>query len=142
MAEPFSQHCNADTHDIMALLREVEQAAVERGLSDRTRYYLAVVIEELALNIMKHGYAEHEGSFDFSMTIDSEIVTLLFDDQAHAFNPVAFCRVRPQADSAEPTVGGLGLKLVHQHAKSMSYERRDGHNRLTVVLDRQPDAKG
>ena len=70
---------------------------------------------------------------EFIMGHGSEIVLTIEDDGA-PFNPLHAPLAPPSASIDEAKLGGLGLRLVQGAAKRIAYERRDRHNRVTVVL--------
>jgi anti-sigma regulatory factor (Ser/Thr protein kinase) len=127
-----------------ASLAAVEQArgAVLRHidslhLAPRTVFALELVLEETLMNITTHGYgATAEGVIELTLGVDADRMTLQFVDTGVDFDPgqIAASPRPTTIEEAEP--GGLGLTLVRRHARQLVYERRDGRNCLTVVLDR------
>ena len=91
-------------------------------------------LNELFTNIVHYAYAdwgrhriqvslEHQGG-EFRITIE---------DDGRPFNPLE--KAPPQVpDSLESArVGGWGIPIVRSFADELSYERRDGRNRVTIV---------
>jgi anti-sigma regulatory factor (Ser/Thr protein kinase) len=127
-----------------AALAAVEQAraAVLRHLeplrlAPRTVHALELVLEETVMNIATHGYgAGDEGTIELTLAVDAQRLTLRFVDDGVAFDPSRAVPSARPATIAQAQPGGLGLALVRRHAREIAYERHDGSNRLTVVLDR------
>lgn len=119
-----------------AVLRHIEALS----LAPRTVYALELILEETLMNIARHGFGGVDGgTVEMTLAVDAEYLTLQFTDAGIAFDPTRPAPVHRPAtiDEAEP--GGLGLALVRRHAHRLFYERRDGRNCLTVVLDRAGD---
>lgn len=55
-------------------------------------------------------------------------------DQGSAFDPIAAASPDLTLDLAERPIGGLGILLVKSFAKSMTYRRDHGWNRLTFQI--------
>ena len=71
------------------------------------------------------------------MQVDADDVVMRFEDDGVPFDPLqAEPPVVPTSiDDAVP--GGLGLMLVRKCALSVTYQRVDGNNFLTVRVARQ-----
>jgi serine/threonine-protein kinase RsbW len=94
-----------------------------------------LVLEELMVNIIKHGYRTRPGKVDLELgfVLGSE-VSLTITDQAPAFNPLLDAP-RPDVSSSleERKVGGLGLYLVRKSVDELFYDRREGKNILRLI---------
>jgi anti-sigma regulatory factor (Ser/Thr protein kinase) len=122
--------------DITAL---VLQAADEAGLSRQARYRLRLAVDELATNIVTHGYAGATvpGTIDVSVALDEKTLTVTLEDTGVPFDPR---QVPPPDDLHVPLeqreVGGLGVFLALQGVDSFSYERIGDRNRNVLVVNR------
>ena len=102
--------------------------------SPRALNLLLIAIEELVLNCIHYGYDDEEvHTIRIVLSIEDHILTMTVIDDGHPFDPLA----APSPDLSQPVkdrpAGGLGLYLLRQLADQISYERRDGANRLTVT---------
>ena len=89
-----------------------------------------LVIEEVVLNIVQHGYENGEGPIDLEVGIEDERITLVFGDRTPEFDPLAV--EQPEVSLME---GKRGLPLVVRMAESTAWNYTDdGRNVLTVVL--------
>ncbi len=120
-------------------LNGVTEAAIqfleERGVDPQALYKANLALEELATNLLKYGYddvAAHE--IRLRLELAPGMLMLVLEDDGHEFNPV----LSPEPNLDQPVQkrlpGGLGLHLVRKLVDQMSYERRDGRNRLTVKI--------
>jgi len=97
-----------------------------------------LVIEEVILNIIGHGYRDEPGPIDLEMEIEGDQITLTIRDRSPAFDPLQV--EQPELQLME---GKRGLPLVIQMAASTTYEYSDdGWNVLTVVLQVNGDTNG
>jgi anti-sigma regulatory factor (Ser/Thr protein kinase) len=113
--------------------------ARHRGLGPSQSYRLQLAVDELATNIVLHGYQEAgmHGSITVEHGADDEELWVTLDDQAPAFDPTAY----PMPDDLdsplhEREVGGLGLYLSRIMVDRLTYSRVAGHNRSTLVVRR------
>ena len=115
----------------LAALAAAEDFASEAGLDARGGARLAVVVEELVSNAIRHGAANGAIAMDLSLNAgDGEIALELVDDGV-AFDPTAERNFSgPDAESG----GGVGLALVKAWANRLAYSRRDGRNRIELQL--------
>ena len=130
----FSAHVSAGDDPAaasLAALAAAEDFAHEAGLDARSGARLAVVIEELVSNAIRHGAADGTIAIDLSLTAgDGEIAVVLIDDGV-AFDPTAQRNFAgPDAD----TGGGVGLALVKAWANGFAYRRDDGRNVIELRL--------
>jgi phosphoserine phosphatase RsbU/P len=105
------------------------------ALSDDQIYLLRMVIEEIATNIIKYGYADSAGPIQLRCAVASGHLTITIRDHGTPFDP----RETPDPDlegaAAERQVGGLGLFFVREFADSVAYNHdpASGWNTLTVT---------
>lgn len=91
-----------------------------------------LVLEELVVNAVHHGYGDAEGRVNVNLDIGPKTITLTIRDLSREFNPLLF--VPDDTDLGE---GGRGLSLVRQLAETTLYERTsDGENILTCIFPR------
>jgi len=92
----------------------------------------AIVMDEIVSNIVRCSGAR-EFSIGLKLTEDS--LTMKFSDSGNPFDPTREAAEPDISASVENRqVGGLGLFMVRKMSKSVSYERQDGKNILTVVI--------
>jgi sigma-B regulation protein RsbU (phosphoserine phosphatase) len=124
-----------------AIADYVTAAAMEADLDQHAHYHLRLAVDEIATNIILHGYLEHglEGSIELSARFDERLVSVAIEDTAPAYDPrpaLAAGAIREPLE--ERDVGGLGLLLVSRSVDVFSYERTDGKNRNVVEIRRPP----
>jgi serine/threonine-protein kinase RsbW len=121
------------------LVQYVLSAAAAAGLDRKASYRLRLAVDEIATNIITHGYADADTAGDVVVTarVDDEQLVITLEDRASPFDP------RVQADpehigkpSDERPIGGLGVFLALKSADAFDYEYRDNKNRNILTMSR------
>jgi serine/threonine-protein kinase RsbW len=110
-----------------------EQFGAEQHLSDDMVMSINLVLDEVLANIIGYGYdddAEHE--IHVTMSLEGDALTIEVDDDARAFDPLQAPPPDLTLPLEERPVGGLGVHIVRTVMDAVEYERRDGHNILTM----------
>ena len=119
----------------------VDAAAAAARLEKHQAYSLRLAVDEVATNIVVHGYEENglTGRIVVRASVDDAAVAVTVEDSGPPFDPRS--RVLPDAaDLAKPLedrdVGGLGLYLAFKRVDEFRYERRDDKNFNTFIMRR------
>jgi anti-sigma regulatory factor (Ser/Thr protein kinase) len=119
----------------------VVTATTEAGLEAKAAYGLRLAVDEIATNIITHGYEEAGRSGDISVsgTLTNVALTIVLEDSGVPFDPLS--QDLPGEDYLtqpleERPIGGLGIFLVLKGVDAFSYEFVDGHNRNIFVVNR------
>lgn len=126
-----------ETEQVARLVEAVEAFAEDAGLTPKAAHRLALVVEELAVNVATHG-SQGEGGASFvtvSVRQQGDEVIATIEDDGRPFDPLAHVGPDTEALLEDRAIGGLGVHFVQQVTKSLDYRREDGRNRLTAVLD-------
>jgi anti-sigma regulatory factor (Ser/Thr protein kinase) len=116
-------------------------AATAAGLDKKTSYRLRLAVDEIATNIIVHGYeeAEREGSLEVQADINEQDLTILIEDTGVPYDPT---QKQPPTDLDLPLeerqIGGLGVYLATQDVDKFSYERVGNRNRNIFIVNRNP----
>lgn len=138
MQRTFEHNLPGSVEAIRTLLDDVEAWGQSVDLPPKALFRLNLVLEELATNIVHHGYKDRgDRLVRISVVDDGALVTLTLRDDAGEFDPF---KSAPEADLDEPVrtrrIGGLGVHFVKQMAKSYSYRREGDQNEIVVTLPR------
>lgn len=128
------------TLESLSLIRDyIRAAAVQAGLDRKHSYRLELAVDEIATNIVNHGYQEagKVGDVVTRAAIDANALTIALEDTAIPFDPRRLRRPE-QIDLplAERPIGGLGVFLAIENVDEFRYEYVDGHNRNIFVVKR------
>ncbi len=127
------------TLESLEVIREyVKTAATLAGLDRKAAYRLVMAVDEVASNIMTHGYAEVGlvGMVDVWAEIDEYVLTIYMQDTGVAYDPSAQSPDDFDLPPEEREIGGLGLFLANHNVDEFRYERLGDRNRHTFVVYR------
>jgi anti-sigma regulatory factor (Ser/Thr protein kinase) len=122
-----------------------DAACSDAGLGTGDALRLRLILEELFTNTVHHGHGgDSDRVVEIALDIAPARIALTYEDEAPAFDP------RTAATSDEPLaspddgdtrpVGQQGLVLVRGMAREITYERREGRNRIGLSLRRSSRA--
>lgn len=119
----------------------VVAATTEAGLGTKSAYNLRLAVDEIATNIITHGYEEARRSGDVTVSgvLTDSSLTIVLEDTGIPFDPLS--RDLPGEDELnlpldERPIGGLGIFLVLKGVDAFNYEHVDGRNRNIFVMNR------
>ena len=123
-----------DVQEVPQLAAFIEEVCESNGVDMMTTMQMNLALEEAVVNVMNYAYPEGtKGYVDISVQTDSSGLTFVISDSGQPFDPTA----TPDADISlgvtERPIGGLGIYLVRNIMDSVSYERTDGKNILTMT---------
>lgn len=120
-----------------AIAQYVIQAAQTAGLEKKVAYKLRLGVDEIATNIITHGYQEAGLSGDIvcQAEIDPQQLTLTLEDWGTPYDPTQ----RPEPEIADipledRPMGGLGVYLALEGVDEFKYERVDDRNRNIFII--------
>lgn len=124
--------------DIMEYVLTAAEAA---ELDERSAYRLRLAVDEIATNIVVHGFveAEREGWLRITAVLTPTQLKIHLDDTAAPYDPTQCSQPATlHASPSERHPGGLGIYLALGGVDNFRYERRSGWNRSTFITQRQP----
>ena len=101
--------------------------------SPKARMLIDIAVEEMFVNIASYAYGPEEGDAEILLRSDpaENEVEIEMRDSGVPFDPLQ----KPDPDVTLPAsqrkIGGLGIFMVKKSMDSMTYEYRDGQNRLS-----------
>jgi anti-sigma regulatory factor (Ser/Thr protein kinase) len=122
-----------------AIAQYVITAATAAGLDKKSTYRLRLAVDEIATNIIVHGYEESDlsGNIVIHTSLDNQALTVVLEDTAERYNPTQ--RAIPD-DMDKPLeerkIGGLGVYLTMQGVDQFLYERVGDRNRNILIVNR------
>lgn len=122
----------------------VLSAAEAAGLEKKAAYKLRLAIDEVATNIIVHGYEEagRTGNIELSTHLDKNTLTITLEDSAIPFDPYEITGPASQDLNLalhERPIGGLGVFLAIEGVDKFTYEFVDSHNRNHFTLNLPDD---
>lgn len=115
----------------------VDELAILLNLSHRTEYALRLCLEEAVTNIVTHarpvpGVDGEKVSLRLIAELSQLYLTL--QDQCEEYNPLRSDSVGASQDASGE--GGLGIGLLRQHARDVTWSRVGPANRLMLTIPR------
>jgi anti-sigma regulatory factor (Ser/Thr protein kinase) len=122
----------------LEIIREyVRGAAADAGLERKQAYRLSLAVDEIATNIVLHGYQEAgmDGNIRISATLSESTLTIVLEDDAVPYDPHQSDNPDDlDAPLEEREIGGLGVFLAIQYVDEFRYERIANRNRHTFII--------
>jgi anti-sigma regulatory factor (Ser/Thr protein kinase) len=144
---PFMQSTSLTVPATLDALSDISDfvlaAADAAGIHGQARYRLRLAVDEIATNIVTHGYPADRSdggapkTIDLHAETDDKTLKVILEDGGMAFDPR---QVSPPADLQAPLeqrqIGGLGVYLALTGVDQFSYERAGDRNRNVLVVNR------
>jgi len=119
-----------------AVAEFVMAAAAAAGLDKRASYRLRLAVDEIATNIIVHGYVEAglQGALELCADSDERTLTLSIEDTGVAFDPRQAAVPETDLPLEQRPIGGLGVYLAMRSVDEFLYERVGDRNRTIFKL--------
>ena len=112
----------------------IEEIGDELGLDLELQMNLNLVLEEMVVNVIDYAYPEGtEADIELLAKSDGKELTFVISDQGREFDPTAKEDSDMSANPAERKLGGMGIYIVKNIMKKVTYQRLDGKNLLTMT---------
>ena len=104
----------------------------ERGIDRRRSYFAGLCLEEMAGNVVTHGFSKDSKhhSIDIRVVHSGDDVILRLRDNCKEFNPSK----RAQTNEIGPDGKNIGIKMVYTISDEVTYQNLLGLNVLTIKL--------
>ena len=123
-----------DIQQIPQLAGFVEAIAQEKKLDHSLSLSLNLALEEAVSNVIMYAYPKGtDGLVDIEAIIRDDSLSLIVSDSGIPFNPTEVPDADISLDAEDRPVGGLGIYMVRNIMDSVSYERTEGKNILTMT---------
>lgn len=102
-------------------------------------FLVSLAIEEIVTNCIKYGYDDSDAhTIEISLSLSDGLLTMVVTDDGHPFNPLEAPPPDLSLAIEDRPIGGLGIHLLRELSDEVSYDRRDGMNRLTLTKRSSP----
>ena len=137
MANRLSLNLESSLESLGQIERGVAALGAEDGWPADLLFHVQLVLDELASNVINHGYGTSGHEFQIIIESDPRAVRIEVVDEARPFDPLQDAP-QPTTDASveERKVGGLGVHIAKQLMDELEYRRENGKNRLTLVKNR------
>ena len=124
----------ADTAELDNVLSFADTILEELGCSVKAQMQIDIAIEEIFVNIAHYAYPEAKGEAVIYVEPGegSSSVTITFEDEGIPYDPLKNEDPDITLSADDRPIGGLGIFMVKKSMDEVSYEYKDGKNRLTI----------
>jgi anti-sigma regulatory factor (Ser/Thr protein kinase) len=132
MAEEYVLRIPAKLEGMDVILAFVSYLLDINGCSTKTRTQLRIAIEELYVNVTLYAYPDGDGWAEIRGSVEDGVATFTLIDSGRPFDPLAKEDPDTMLSGEDREIGGLGIFMVKTTMDEMTYEYRDGCNRLKM----------
>jgi anti-sigma regulatory factor (Ser/Thr protein kinase) len=117
---------------VVNVSRQVQAFCKEKNVDDRRSYFAALMVEEMAGNIVSHGFGKDgkQHSVDIRIAYKNQDLILRIKDDCIPFDPSE----RREIFDPEDITKNIGIRMVYSLARSVQYKNILGMNALTILL--------
>ena len=104
------------------------------GIAETRTLDFELCLNELVTNVIHYAY-EDRGEHEIRITLerDGGELRATIEDDGRPFNPLEKEPPASPVSLEAVGIGGWGIPIVRGFADDLSYERRDGRNRFTIL---------
>lgn len=136
LPNPLSVFFQNDINELVKVQQVLDQCAEVFSLSTKAHMNLNLILEELISNIIFYAYTDHEPHVIYlNLSFEAGSIKGVIQDDGIAFNPLEAPKVDTSTTLEEKNIGGLGIHLIRNMTKELSYKRQDPYNFLEFSLD-------
>ena len=120
------------SEDVVSVAEQVQRFCLDRGVDSRRAYLAGLSMEEMAGNIIEHGFTKDKKrhSVDVRVVHKDDNVILRIKDDCVPFDPGERQKMAEGDDPAK----NIGLRMVFGLARDVQYQNILGLNVLTVRI--------
>jgi anti-sigma regulatory factor (Ser/Thr protein kinase) len=123
-----------DISEVPLLNNFIKAVASRLGFEPSTALELQLAVEEAVVNVMDYAYPpDTVGMVTVATTSDGQSLEIVISDSGTPFDPTQQEKADISLSVEERQIGGLGIFLVNEIMDTVSYERKDGKNVLTLT---------
>ena len=121
-----------DMEGVVTVSRQVQQFCQERGVSRRSALLAGLAMEEMAGNVVEHGFAKDRKAHTVDLRVvhkDGDVILRVKDDCV-PFDP----RERHRMAQPEDPTKNIGLRILFSTVEDVQYQNILGLNVLTIRI--------
>jgi len=132
------------TLDALSPIRDyVKEAAASAGLDHTATYNLMLAVDEIATNVILHGYEEAglQGNISVAAARQDDCLVIHLSDNGKSYDPQAHQTPDDEGlykELSERPIGGLGIMLAKDGVDDLQYESTDKGNVHRFVVRMKP----
>ena len=126
-----------DLSELARSAEEIEIFGENRGWPSEWIFKTNLALDELITNVVNYGFEGRKEKKDIHITLteSDDCLVVVMEDEGNPFDPFSEA-AEPSLDDEleERAIGGLGVYFVKTLMNKATYERREGQNRITMIL--------
>jgi anti-sigma regulatory factor (Ser/Thr protein kinase) len=122
----------ATIDDLDAVMDWVAEKLEQKNCSRKMQNQVAVVIEELFVNICNYAYGDAVGQVAIRLALRDQTFFMQFEDSGIPFNPLEHEDPDVTVGLDDRQIGGLGIYLTKKWMDTVDYKRTEGKNIFTI----------
>ncbi len=130
----------------LTLVNDLRQVSLLPGFVDRVQEQnnltpdlaarINLALEEAVCNVIQYAYPEGTtGKMSLEAVKEGNRLRFSLTDGGKVFDPTAVPEADISASVEDRPIGGLGIHLIRSIMDSVRYERKDGKNVLTLIIN-------
>lgn len=124
-----------DLRELPGICHTIGQFLATLPIDAHRRGVAEVLVEEVLTNVVRHGGRDSRvTTIDVEVVLREEGLLLRVVDDGIEFDPLDAPAFDPLTPLERRTGGGMGIHLMRSFARNIHHERRDGRNRLELLL--------
>ena len=118
--------------EVIRISQTIENFCLEKGIDRRRAYLAGLCMEEMAGNIVEHGFVKDrkKHSVDVRVVYRDDGLILRIKDNCVSFDPAT----RREIVDPEDVTKNIGIRMVYDIAENVSYQSVFGLNVLTITF--------
>ena len=127
-------YIEATVDNLSEVLGFVDEQLEAADCAMKVQMQIDLAVEEIFVNIANYAYDPETGpaTVRVDVTPDGSTVTITFVDNGVPYDPLAKADPDITLSAEDRPIGGLGIFMVKKSMDEVSYEYKDGKNRLTI----------
>ena len=119
--------------DVISCSEMIEKFCLEQGVDSRHAHHAGLCMEEMAVNIVKHGFGHDnkKHSIDVRVTADEGRINMSLKDDCVPFNVQEYYELVNPEDKTK----NIGMRLLTSLASEVSYQNKMGLNVLSATIE-------
>ena len=127
-------HVQADVSELAKIRDFVEVQAGALGVKPDAVYDVVLAANEIATNIVVHGYRGQPGTIEIEMRSEGDAAKIVLRDQAPPFDPTLAATPDITVPLEKRPRGGMGIHLTRRLTDAMLHRvGPDGGNEVTLI---------
>ena len=135
MANSLAISFTNDMRELTHVLQLVNVFLEPRELQSKLVYAVNLILEEILMNIIRHGYDDEDShEIEVQIELEEDEVALTVIDDGREFNPLTIPGPDPSKSAMDRLEEGLGLQFVRHMRNAMEYRREGDKNMLRIWI--------